>query len=55
MKLFPLLVLVATTYTIAYRKGARDLGIAVLKDLNDRISDNSKTHMPPTEWKHQYK
>ncbi len=42
MKLFPLLVLVGVTYTIAYRKGARDLGIAVLKDLNDRTCDNSK-------------
>lgn len=55
MKLFPLLILVATTYTIAYRKGARDLGIAVLKDLSDRTCDNYKTHTPPTEWKHQYK
>lgn len=55
MKLFPLLVLVATTYTIAYRKGARDLGISVIKDLTDRTCDNSKTITPPTEWKHQYK
>lgn len=55
MKLFPLLVLVGATYTIAYRKGARDLGMAVLKDLNDRAWDNSKTHTPPTYWKHQYK
>lgn len=55
MKLFPLLILVATTYTIAYRKGARDLGIAVLKDLSDRTCDKYKTHTPPTVWKHQYK
>ena len=55
MKLFPLLVLVGVTYTIAYRKGARDLGIAVLKDLSDRTCDNYKTHTPPTVWKHQYK
>lgn len=34
MKLFPLLVLVGATYAIAYRKGAQDLGIAVLKDLS---------------------
>ena len=34
MKLLPLLVLVGATYTIAYRKGAQDLGIAVLKDLS---------------------
>lgn len=42
MKLFPLLVLIGATYTIAYRKGVKDLYNKALKDLYNTTDTENK-------------